>query len=121
MSRAWIEGKPVAFAAAAREASRLLAAARLPVIAGLGTDVAGTRAALNLARAVGAAVDHMHSEALLRDLDVMREAGFMLTTRAEARARADTLLLVGPGLTAAWPELPTRLLGQPPSPDLVGT
>ena len=42
----------------------------------------------------------MHADALLRDLDVMRSAGMLLTTPSEAHARADTLLLVGPGLGA---------------------
>ena len=47
---------------------------------------------------------------MLRDLDVMREAGIMLTTPNEARLRADLLLMVGAGLLEAWPQLPERLL-----------
>jgi len=54
----------------------------------------------------------MNSAVLLRDLDVVREAGIMLTTPSEARLRADLLLLVGPGLTSAWPELPARLFAR---------
>jgi formylmethanofuran dehydrogenase subunit B len=109
MAEAWIRGKSAALDAAIAEAASLLAASRLPVIAGLGTDVAGARAAIKLAQSVGGVVDHMHSEALLRDLDVMREAGMMVTTPNEARVRADFLLLVGPGLIQAWPALPERL------------
>jgi formylmethanofuran dehydrogenase subunit B len=82
----------------------------MPVIAGLGADVAGARAAIALAKQVGGAIDHMHSKALLRDLDVMREGGMMVTTPNQARLRADLLLLVGPGLIEAWPDLPARLL-----------
>jgi formylmethanofuran dehydrogenase subunit B len=110
MGEAWISGKPVTLQAACAEAARLLAASRAPLIAGLGTDVAGARAAIALARRLGAAVDHMHSAALLKDLDVMRDTGWMVTTPGEARLRADCLLLVGAGLTAAWLELPRRLL-----------
>jgi formylmethanofuran dehydrogenase subunit B len=109
MAEAWIRGKSAALDVAIAEAASLLAASRLPVIAGLGTDVAGARAAIKLAQSVGGVVDHMHSEALLRDLDVMREAGMMVTTPNEARVRADFLLLVGPGLIEAWPALPERL------------
>jgi len=110
MAEAWIRGKPVTIEAAADDAARLLAASSMPVIAGLGTDVAGARAAIALARQVGGAIDHMHAAALLRDLDVMREGGMMTTTPNEARLRADLVLLVGPALTRAWPELPARLL-----------
>jgi formylmethanofuran dehydrogenase subunit B len=110
MAEAWIRGSPVALETALEEAARLIAASRMPVIAGLGTDVAGIRAAVALARQVGGAIDHMHSAALLRDLDGMREGGMMTTTPNEARLRADLLLLIGTGLTEAWPELPARLL-----------
>lgn len=108
---AWIEGKPVELQAATREAARVLTSARLPVIAGLGTDVAGARAALSLARRLRAAFDHMNSDALLRDLDVMRESGMMVTTPNEAILRADVLLLVGGDAVAESPELAARLIG----------
>ena len=68
MGQAWIDGSPVALEAAIEEAARLLGASRLPVIAGLGADVAGTRAALALAQRLGGVVDHMQSTAVLRDL-----------------------------------------------------
>ena len=42
----------------------------------------------------------------------MRTAGLMLTTPGEAQLHADTLLLVGPGLAEAWPELPQKLFGK---------
>jgi formylmethanofuran dehydrogenase subunit B len=112
MAEAWIRGKSAALDAAIAEAANLLAGSRLPVIAGLGTDVAGARAAIKLAQCLGGVIDHMHSEFLLRDLDVMREAGMMVTTPNEASLRADLLLLVGPGLIEAWPALPTRLFGK---------
>ena len=114
MGQAWIDGSPVAFEVAIEEAARLLGVSRLPVIAGLGTDVAGTRAALMLAQQVGGVVDHMHSTALLRDLDVAREAGIMITTPNEARLRADVLWLIGPA-SAGWLDSFVR-----PAPDIQG-
>ena len=96
MDHAWIDGRPVELQAACAEAARLLQQSRLPVIAGLGTDVAGARAAIALAQRTGAVIDHMHAEALLHDVDVLRDAGMMTTTPSEARLRADVLLLVGP-------------------------
>ena len=114
MGQAWIDGSPVALAAAIEEAARLLGTSRLPLIAGLGTDVAGTRAALRLAQQLGGVVDQMQSTALLRDLDVAREAGVMVTTPNEARLRADVIWLVG-AASAGWLESFVR-----PAPDIQG-
>jgi len=118
MGGAWIDGRPVTVEAAVAEGARLLGASRLAVIAGLGTDVAGARAAVALAERIGGAVDHMHAGATLRDLDVLREAGMMLTTPNEAGLRGDLLLLVGAGLPAAWPDLPQRLIERTPGAEL---
>lgn len=95
MERAWIAGKSVSIESAIAEAARLLAASRQPLIAGLATDVAGARAAIMLAQRTGAIIDHINSDAVLRNLDVMRSSGVMLTTPSEAYVRAETLLLVG--------------------------
>lgn len=118
MSEARIDSRPVALEAAVAQAAKLLAASRLPVFAGLGTDVAGARAAIALAERVGGVFDHMHSDALLRDLAVMREAGAYVTTPNEARLRGETLLLVGPGLNDAWLELTERLVSAPLAPEI---
>jgi formylmethanofuran dehydrogenase subunit B len=106
MARAWIDGRPAALENAVGRAAELLAGSRCPLVAGLGTDVAGTRAVIALAERVGAAIDHMNSDALFRDLAVVRQAGMVVTTPDEARLRADTLLLVGPRLEETWRDLP---------------
>jgi formylmethanofuran dehydrogenase subunit B len=105
MGHAWIDGRPVELQSACAEAARLLGASRLPVIAGLGTDIGGARAAIALAERVGAVIDHAHSDALLRDLDVVREAGMMATTPGEARVRSDVFLFAGPLPADAWAHL----------------
>jgi formylmethanofuran dehydrogenase subunit B len=94
-----------------------LVRSRQPLIAGLGADIDGARAAIALAERVGGIIEHMHSAALLRDLDCLRETGIMLTTPGEARVRADVVLLVGDGLTEAWPHLNERLLTAPARPE----
>ena len=94
----------------------ILAASAQPLIAGLGADVEGARAAVALAERVGGVVDHMRSAALLRDLDSLRESGVMVTTPGEARVRADVVLLVGEGLWETWPALNERLLKPPARP-----
>ena len=113
---AWVDGAPASLEDAAAAAAGVLAASRQPLIAGLGVDVEGARAAVALAECVGGVVDHMHSAALLRDLDSVREAGVMATTPGEARVRADLVLLVGDGLQEAWPDLVERLLKPPARP-----
>src|SRR3984885_15031168 len=112
-----IDGAPVSLDAAAAGAALLLARSRQPLIAGLGADIDGARAAIALAERVGGVIEHSHSVALLRDLDCLRETGIMLTTPGEARVRADVVLLVGDGLTEAWPHLNERLLTPPARPE----
>jgi formylmethanofuran dehydrogenase subunit B len=92
------------------QAARLLSVARLPVIAGLGTDIAGAVAAFRLAEKLGGVVDHMSAEAGLREQAVLQELGLMLISPDEARRRADAFLLVGDGALATWPDLPGFLL-----------
>ena len=117
MEHAWIAGQPATLDAAIEGAAKLLGSSRCPLIAGLGTDIAGARAAIALADRIGAIVDHMHSDAVLRDLDVMRSSGMLMTTLTEASVRADSLLLIGPGYGEAWRELPARLFAAPQQDD----
>lgn len=110
MAQSSIGGRAVPLPDAIDEAARLIAKSRRPLVAGLGADIAGARAALRLAAQIGASFDHMHSSWLLRDLDVAREHGVMLTTPGEARLRADVVLAVGAGLAEAglwhvWPDM----------------
>jgi formylmethanofuran dehydrogenase subunit B len=114
MGQAWIKGKPAALDAAIAEAAKLVAASRNLLVAGLGTDVAGARAAIALAERTGAVIDHMNAEALLRDLEVMRSSGVMRTTPLEVRVRADALLLAGSGLSGS-PELRHVFDAPPPA------
>jgi formylmethanofuran dehydrogenase subunit B len=114
-ARAWLNGQPVHPARATAAAASLLAASRSAVVAGLGTDVAGVRASVALARAIGGSIDHMEAEAVFANLDVLRRAGWIVTTPLQTRARADTVLLVGDGLAEAWPDMADRLaLGEAP-------
>ncbi len=112
-----IDGAPASLDDAAAAAALLLARSLQPLIAGLGADIDGARAAIALAERVGGVIEHGHSAALLRDLDCLRETGVMLTTPGEARVRADVVLLVGDGLTEAWPRLNERLLAPPARPE----
>lgn len=109
------EGRVVTLQEAAARAAEILRGARLPLIAGLGTDVAGVRAALALADRCGGVVDHMGSAGLMRNLRVLQDTGTFTTTLSEVRSRADLFLLVGSDPADRAPRLVERILdGSPP-------
>jgi formylmethanofuran dehydrogenase subunit B len=115
MSKATLDGEAIALEDAYKRAASILSGAKFPLVAGLGADVPGARAAILLAERLRGAFDHLASRDLLVDLDVKRSFGMFTTTANEARVRADVVVLVGPGLTREWPGLLERLaLDQPP-------
>jgi formylmethanofuran dehydrogenase subunit B len=94
-TEAWLAGREAGLDQAITNAAELLRSSRRVVVAGLDTDVAGAEAAIALARRIGGAVDHTHAADALRDLEVMRAAGWIVTTPLQVRARSDVVLLVG--------------------------
>jgi formylmethanofuran dehydrogenase subunit B len=92
-------------------AARLLGDSRQPLFGGLGTDVDGLRAVLDLADRCGGVVDHGGSAGLFRDLPALRDIGTITTTLSEVRNRADLLLVVGPDPTPAQPRFLERCIG----------
>jgi len=109
MSKASLDGKAITLEDACKQAASILSGAKFPLVAGLGADVPGARAAILLAERLRGAFDHLASRDLLVDLDVKRSFGMFTTTANEARVRADVVILVGPGLTKQWPGMLERL------------
>jgi formylmethanofuran dehydrogenase subunit B len=115
MSDALLDGMSISLEDAYQHAARILGSAKFPVVAGLGADIAGARAAILLAERLRGAFDHVASGDAFRDLEVVRSSGMFVTSPNEARARADLFLLIGPGLSSYWPEIFDRLaLDKPP-------
>ncbi|HYD65593.1 formylmethanofuran dehydrogenase [Azospirillum sp.] len=108
-------GAAVALEDAVRAAAGALSGSRAPLVAGLGTDVDGVRAALALAERLGAVVDHAGSEGLYRNLAVLQRTGWIATTFAELRNRCDLLLVVGPDPAAFHPRLYERWVAPAPA------
>lgn len=104
-----IGGQPVPLSEAIARAAAILGESRCAVLGGFATDAAGIEAAVALARRIGGVLDHAEAEAALRDLVVMRQEGWIVTTPLQARARADLVLLAGPGIADAWPGFADRL------------
>ena len=98
-----VAGKPTALEEAVVAAARLLGAAKQPLIGGLGTNLAGTRAASRLAERTGAALDHMNSAAAVRNLLVLQDSGWITTTLSEVRNHADLLIVAGTDIETRMP------------------
>lgn len=109
---AWIRGRPAEPREAVGAGGRLLAAARMPLIAGLVADVDAIRSAYKLALTLGAALDPAASPSLYADLGPLAGAGAMTTTPSELIGRADLVLVVG---AAARSPLVDELVGASPS------
>ncbi|MBX9629518.1 MAG: hypothetical protein K2X67_03265 [Burkholderiales bacterium] len=105
-----IAGQPASLDSALTAAAETLRCARRPVIGGLDVDVAGMRSALALAQRIGAVVDHAGGSIKYRNLHALQEFGAITTTFAEARNRADLVLLAGDGWWRRFPRFVERIL-----------
>ena len=105
-----IKTKKVTFEDAIIHASKLLRQSKQPLIAGLGTDVAGMRSILQLADKTGAIIDHMHSEGAIRNVKVMQDYGWVMTTLAEIKNRADLIIFAGTNGIDNYPRLFERAI-----------
>ncbi|MGB8763565.1 MAG: hypothetical protein WCD07_02020 [Burkholderiales bacterium] len=81
-----------------------------PVFGGLATDMSGMRALMQLGDACGATFDHMNSEGKLRNLLVLQDSGFVITTFAEVKNRADLIIFFGTDAASRFPRFFERLV-----------
>ena len=107
-----MNGKPVAIEVAASKAAAILHEARQPVLISAGTDVAGMRALLELAERTGGVVDHGAGDAMMRNLLVLQDSGWISTTLTEVRNRADLLIVAGTDISSRFPRFFERLFGE---------
>jgi formylmethanofuran dehydrogenase subunit B len=105
-----VGGKDVSLDKATAEAAKLIGKATLPLFSGLATDVEGMRAALALAERSGGIVDHALSEALYRNLKVLQTTGWITSTLAETRNRADLIIIAGSDVLKLHPRLLDRIV-----------
>jgi formylmethanofuran dehydrogenase subunit B len=105
-----IRGRMVTMEQALQHAARILKQANQPLIAGLATDASGCRAAIALAERVGAAVDHLHGQAITANALVMQRRGWVMTTLSELRSRADLVVMLGTDGDSVNPRFVERCL-----------
>ena len=116
-ARPSIDGHDAALDDALQAAGARLGAARQVLMAGLGADVAGSRALYPLASRLGALCDAAGGDALMQGIRALQDRGQFTTTLAEVRTRADLIVLLGPWPHEAMPLLADRLgLGDPQVP-----
>ncbi|KFI24083.1 formylmethanofuran dehydrogenase subunit B [Nitrosococcus oceani] len=108
-----IQGKTARLETAIARTVKLLRQSRFPLISGLATDVEGVRAALALADYYGAVINHMDSEATLRNMLALQAGGWITTTLGEVRNRVDLLLVVGSDIEPCFPRFFERYIWNP--------
>jgi formylmethanofuran dehydrogenase subunit B len=105
-----IAGKPADLKDAVAKAAEILGKANLPLIAGLGTEVQGMRAVMSLADKAGATLDHMNSNGFMRNIQVVQNSGWQITTLTEVRNRVDLLVIVGTDIVSVFPRFFERVI-----------
>ncbi len=120
-----LAGKPADLESAVSAAADILSNSKQPLFAGLGTEVKGMRALLSLAEKTDATLDHMHSEATVSNMRTMQNSGWLTTTLAEIKNRADVILAIGTDISSSHPRFFEKLvwntdnLFDKPTPELV--
>jgi formylmethanofuran dehydrogenase subunit B len=98
-----IAGIPCDLNTAISKAVDILTHSSQPLFAGLGTEVNGMRALVHLAQKTNATLDHMHSDFAVHNTRAMQNSGWMTTTFAEIKNRADVILAIGTDIISSHP------------------
>ena len=114
-SEASIRGAPATVGQALSAAAKLLRKSRKPLIAGLGTDVNGLRAALQLAEKTDAALLHSQESHARHNLKALQSRGGITTTLAEVKNRADVVIFIGNNVCGNYPRFIERFINTPHS------
>ena len=114
-SQASIKGVPATTGQAVRAAAKLLQKSRKPLIGGLGTDVNGIRAALQLAEKTDAALLHSQESQSRHNLKALQARGGITATLAEVKNRADVVIFIGNNVCGNYPRFIERFINTPHS------
>ena len=98
-----VHGMPSNYQDAVRTAGKMIQQSRAPLIAGTMTDVQGARAALRLAELCGGVIDQADNVHYHRSVTYSQRKGGFFTTLAEARNRADVIVIFGSNITQCAP------------------
>jgi formylmethanofuran dehydrogenase subunit B len=120
-----LAGKSTNLETAINAAAEILAISKQALFAGLGTEVQGMRNIMSLAKKTNATLDHIHSESTVSNTRTMQNSGWLTTTLAEVKNRADVILAIGTDITSTHPRFFEKLawntdsLFDKPTPELI--
>lgn len=105
-----VKGKKVALDTAIEAAAAILKNSHQPLFSGLGTEVTGMRAVIDLAKKSNATLDHMHSEGTVNNTLSMQNIGYQTTTMTEVKNRADVIVAIGTDIVSSTPRFFEKLV-----------
>lgn len=105
-----IHGKEATWEQALQRAGDMLREARLPLFHGLIGDLLDSKAAVKMADHFGGAIDHLHGDAIARNLQIYQQGGWQVSSMGEVRNRADLVVLIGHEPNETFPRLHEKLL-----------
>lgn len=105
-----VKGQPTGLEQAIAAAAEVLRGAQAPLFGGCGTHLPGMRGILELADATGGTIDHMNSYSMFRNLHVLQNSGWVVTSLSEVRNRADLLVCFGTDIASRLPRFYERCL-----------
>ena len=103
-------GKATDLETAIKAAAQILDKSNQPLFAGLGTEAQGMRAMMQLADKTCAILDHMHSEATVRNTLALQNSGWQTTTLTEVKNRANLILAIGTDIVSSHPRFFEKLV-----------
>jgi len=109
-TQAQIAGKAASLEDAIQRAVEILNGSQQVLFAGLGTEVHGMRAVLDLAEKTGATLEHMHAASSLRNTLALQQGGWQTTTLTEIKNRADLIIAVGTDIVSSHPRFLEKLV-----------
>ena len=75
-----------------------------------GVELSGLRAILGLASQYGSIIDHVNSETLFQNLNLLQRSGYMATSLTEIKNRADVIIIFGNKIFEKSPRLLEKVL-----------
>ena len=88
-----INGKKKNISQAINELSFLIKKSKSTLFAGMGTDIKGARAALDIIDKYKCIIDHFSSDTYVKNLKSMQETGGFFLTLSELKNRSDTIII----------------------------
>ena len=89
-----IKGKKTTMTLAIEELAKLIKKSKSILFTGMGTDVKGTKASLDILDKIGGTVDHFSGDSFSKNLKSIKEIGGVYLTLSELKNRCDTIIII---------------------------